>query len=390
MSTLFPLNLQSRLATEPNPYPLYMDKSSSYQGDTITVYKGTDSAVPSLTNVSNVTVYTNFDLGIGVTASFTLDSATQFTFTVPTLPNTVGSNNYCMVLVRVGATVAYSAGTFLLSSSSTSAFSQDKSVITPMEDVTFNITNGPLPGTTLLTSDILFVVLVDSSFNISGVTFNVIDPSSLKFTINNVGTYRVFFQSNYEPGYPEYTNYMYAGTIVVNSPVICFKEDSKILCLKDDIEQEIFVQNLQIGDLVKTVNNGFLPLKVIGKSSIQNIESNERSRKRLYKLSKEKYPELNEDLYLTGCHSILVDEITDKQRDVIKSILGVVYVTDNKYRLLVCADEKAEPYKDNSLCNIYHIAIGEDKNRNYGVFANGLLVETCFEDAIKRKMKEFK
>ena len=47
----------------------------------------------------------------------------------------------------------------------------------------------------------------------------------------------------------------------------------------------------------------------------------------------------------------------------------------------MCADEKAEPYKDNSLCNIYHIAIGEDKNRNYGVFANGLLVETCFEDS---------
>jgi hypothetical protein len=31
--------------------------------------------------------------------------------------------------------------------------------------------------------------------------------------------------------------------------------------------------------------------------------------------------------------------------------------------------------------HIYHIAIGNDKNRNYGIFANGLLAEIYFEDS---------
>jgi hypothetical protein len=44
-----------------------------------------------------------------------------------------------------------------------------------------------------------------------------------------------------------------------------------------------------------------------------------------------KYPELREDLVVTGCHSILVDHITEDQRSKINKDLGRVYVTDKKY-----------------------------------------------------------
>ena len=61
-------------------------------------------------------------------------------------------------------------------------------------------------------------------------------------------------------------------------------------------------------------------------------------------------------------------------------------ITGNKYRLMACYDEKSEPYKIEGLYNIWHLALeNENYYRNYGIFANGLLVETCS----RRMMKEY-
>jgi hypothetical protein len=64
------------------------------------------------------------------------------------------------------------------------------------------------------------------------------------------------------------------------------------------------------GDLIKTLNNDFVPIDNIGFSKMFNfaIDNNERPENILYKCSKEKYPELIDDLIITGCHSILVDD----------------------------------------------------------------------------------
>jgi hypothetical protein len=182
---------------------------------------------------------------------------------------------------------------------------------------------------------------------------------------------------------------MFAGNldVIQGGPVICFKEDSKILCIKDNKEQELPIQDLKKGTLVKTLHNGFVPIKIVGKSTVYNSGNDERIKDRLYKLSKSKYPELNDDLYLTGCHSILVDFITAAQRSKIENILGDVYVTDGKYRLLTCVDERAEPYTKEGNFTIYHLALeSEDNNKNYGIYANGLLVESCFEKRIQTQM----
>jgi hypothetical protein len=49
-------------------------------------------------------------------------------------------------------------------------------------------------------------------------------------------------------------------------------------------------------------------------------------------------------------------------------------------------DERATPYLEKGLFNIWHIALdNNDYYMNYGIYANGLLVETCS----KRYLKEF-
>jgi hypothetical protein len=117
---------------------------------------------------------------------------------------------------------------------------------------------------------------------------------------------------------------------------------------------------------------------MIGKGEILNPGDDERIENRLYKCSPDKYPELEEDLYITGCHSILVGEITDIQLEKTVEHMGKVYITENRYRLIACIDERAEPWNSEGSFTIWHIALeNEDIKMNYGIYANGLLVETC-------------
>jgi hypothetical protein len=81
---------------------------------------------------------------------------------------------------------------------------------------------------------------------------------------------------------------------------------------------------------------------------------------------------------LTGCHSTLVDSLTEEQKEGIKKMLGVVCVTEGKYRLPASVDQKAEPWQSKGTYTVWHFAL-DDENPliNFGVYANGgLIVET--------------
>jgi len=161
-------------------------------------------------------------------------------------------------------------------------------------------------------------------------------------------------------------------------PIICFKEDSKILCLIDNVEVYLPIQDIRKGVLIKTRLNGYIPVNMIGTSKIYNSGNKARSQNRLYKCSPANYPGLTEDLFVTGCHSILVDYLSDEQREKNNELLGKVFLTENRYRLMACIDDRAEPYECEGVFNIWHLALeNEDERMNYGIYANGgLLVET--------------
>ena len=188
-------------------------------------------------------------------------------------------------------------------------------------------------------------------------------------------------------GNNDFAKLMVAGLTYqqVYDAITCFGENTKIMCCVDGEEKEVLVQNIRNGTLVKTLLHGYVPVHMIGTSKIHNLANNERYEERLYVCKKEKYPEVTEDLIITGCHSILVDNITDEQRANLMRVMKDIYVTDSKYRLIASLDERAEPYACEGIFNIYHFALENDSYyKNYGVFANGLLVESCS----KRYLKE--
>ena len=172
------------------------------------------------------------------------------------------------------------------------------------------------------------------------------------------------------------------------SNVPCFGENTKILCYNSEksLEEYVLIQNIRPGTLVKTLLNGYVPVNMIGKSTIHNHANNDRIKNRLYKCTKENYPEiLDEDLILTGCHSILVDHLTEQQNERTIKEIKRIYVTDRKYRLLTFLDPRSETYQVDGELPIYHLALDhENYLMNYGIYANGLLVESCS----KRYLKE--
>ena len=169
---------------------------------------------------------------------------------------------------------------------------------------------------------------------------------------------------------------------------MCFLEGTKILCFDPETQQEVErpIETLRKGTLVKTTYSGYKAVDTIGTSKIYNPANSMRSLNRLYKCSKENYPELKEDLFITGCHSILVQELTEEERALSLELQGKIYATDRLYRLIAAADKRAEPYASEGVFNIWHLALeNENYYFNYGIYANGLLVETTSLRMIKEK-----
>jgi len=158
----------------------------------------------------------------------------------------------------------------------------------------------------------------------------------------------------------------------------CFLEGSKLLCLVDGKETYVEIEKLRKGSLVKTARDGYKKVELIGRSSFKNVGTAERVEERLYVCKKDVYPELTDDLYITGAHSLLVDELSTEQREKTKETLGKIFVTDKKYRLMAFLDDKAEPWCSEGTYTVWHLALEHtDIFMNYGVWANGgLLVET--------------
>lgn len=176
-------------------------------------------------------------------------------------------------------------------------------------------------------------------------------------------------------GYSPITQ-MLSYPITIVDPLVCFKSDTKILTDKG----YTLIQDIRKGDLVKTFIHDYKPVHMISKKEIQHFALEERIKDQLYKLTQENYPEVFEDLVITGGHSILIDEFKDEEQQKNTADLrgGELCMTDNKYLMPVCVDDKAIVYDNKGMHTIYHLALENDNDTtNYGIYANGILVESC-------------
>ena len=236
-------------------------------------------------------------------------------------------------------------------------------------------------GNNVLAAGTNLGLLLDVSGFSSWRVARVLDGSSNPVSPAPSGTYAsgIDYTTNFAGYDNTYTYFLYAFAV-------CFLEGTKILCLKDDVETYMPIETMRTGTLVKTRLDGYKKVELIGKNVIVNPGHSDRVEARLYKLSPSQYSELHEDLFITGAHSVLVETITDKQREELTKQVGKIFITDKKYRLMAMFDERAEPWASEGTYTIWHFAL-EHTNivMNYGVYANGLLVETCSINTMRTK-----
>jgi len=269
----------------------------------------------------------------------------------------------------------------------------DGSTFTTIHSFNTNFSNeGAFPyGGLIANNDILYGITTQGGQTVDSSLLYSIKISTNEFSIlYSFGPYgnaydAMILQNNILYGTLSMGGIGNNGAIFYYSlPIVCFKEGSKILTDKGYVQ----IQNLRRGDLVMTIKHGYVPIDSIGKKEIFNHPSpDNRKKDQLYICSKDQFPEMVEsegELILTGCHSILVDRFKDHERKQTEIVLGDIYVTDGKYRLPACVDARTKVYPVSGLVTLYHFALeNENYFTNYGVFAQGLLVETCSRRYLK-------
>jgi len=161
-------------------------------------------------------------------------------------------------------------------------------------------------------------------------------------------------------------------------------------------EMYVPIEKIGQGTLIKTYKRGYRKVKYNIMGKLHNTA--EHSIDKLFKLSKKRFPELIEDLYVTGSHALLHDSLNEREVVLMKKVIQ--YAASNyesiynakiedKFKLLAYHDERFEEIMMNAVFEIYHIVLeNEDKNFNYGIYANGVLAESTDELTLMR-MKGF-
>jgi len=156
------------------------------------------------------------------------------------------------------------------------------------------------------------------------------------------------------------------------SDVSCFLEGTKILCKVNDEEVYIPIEKLELGTLVKTCLNGFKAINGIGNKVITNTLTLQRTLNNLYVCKKVIYPALNDDLYLLGDHLILIYGLPDIETS------RTIYM----YPLAAYENEYSEVYTKEGEYNMWNISLESPPKTNYGIYANGLILESCSRSKI--------
>jgi len=143
-----------------------------------------------------------------------------------------------------------------------------------------------------------------------------------------------------------------------------------------DTEEYVPVETLRRGDLIKTAQSGYKAVQIIGYKTIENRTDSDDVKNRLFLFKKSGL--MTEDLCVTGEHCTLHKSLTDDKLEQVRDYMGDIYVSEGYYRVPSHLDERAEPYSKSGPMRIWHFALEhENVHWNYGVFANGLLVESC-------------
>lgn len=172
--------------------------------------------------------------------------------------------------------------------------------------------------------------------------------------------------------------------IYKNTTPMCYEGNAMILCNINNEDKYINIPDIKVGTLVKTYKCGYKKVKMIDSFEYNCFDaSNEINR--LYQLK-------NTDLVITGGHSILVDELTEKEMENNLKYGKRPDIFDKKI-LLACSSDKFELLDSDGLNHmLYHLVLeNDDIYGQYGIYVNGgILSESCSENFFLSFISKYK
>jgi len=239
---------------------------------------------------------------------------------------------------------------------------------------------------------------------------------------NNTITFNVIIQygGNNILSFYDTTLNKLIGTFSIETSGICFKEGTKIMCLLDKQEKYIPIEQIQEDMSIKVYTGKHKKPEYKRASAIvksQLINTPVTTINKLYRLSKSVCPQLIEDLYVTGSHALLHDQLTEEehekmshladfyntytirleneeamseeQRETLKNVMrsyNDYQITHlDKFKLIAYYNEDFEEVNIEKVFNIYHIVLENvNKYDSYGIYANGILAESTSEASLER------
>lgn len=196
----------------------------------------------------------------------------------------------------------------------------------------------------------------------TGVFANSPDPdgsSNLHVTLDE----SIFLNGHYGSYYRDNANTVFPPDTIFT--IRCFLEGTLILTPSGYKP----IESLKKDDLITTLD-GDKPMTTLLSQTIHHDASAKRNAKQLFSMT---YPCVFQPLIMTGAHSTLVTP-TPNQNDWIQSMPDFKEPVYGFYRFPAALDENAKIYEITGDYKVYNIVIGETFE---GIFANGLLVETC-------------
>jgi surface protein len=160
-------------------------------------------------------------------------------------------------------------------------------------------------------------------------------------------------------------------------PILCILEGNKILCFDNNKEIYKNIETLTTDDVVITYLHGHKKIKYIYKSQSYNDINNYNQC--VYRM--EKTNDMIDDLYLTGGHSIMVDDITEEEYN--KNPIND-QIIDNKKLIPAFVSSKFTIYNDIVNYTCYNLLLDNDGDiyKRYGIYCNGVLIETPNEECM--------
>ena len=326
----------------------------------------------SLNNNQSISLENNFNFGSNIqTKKLSVKENGSIHYTTTDLISATQLYGQSQELIEFSSTTVVYTMSYLQSNSSVSIYfkTNETDVL-----VTIYLSNhNSSPNEIEIT---IFNCTCSYSFNTSQSSAYAISVSNISDYITKLGPYD--HTTYYTPNTVEKLDKLkFRYTSRKQVPPYCFNQGTKIECFNDKLQP---VEHLKIGDLVKTYKHGYRRIKHIMVSRFHN--NPDVFGKCMYTMKQT----MNDDLTITGWHSIMVDDLGEYEYANTKRF-GFTSVIDDKYLLLCSISNDFIKLTNTNVYIVYNFALdgGDCDTARYGVYANGVLCETPSYEMIKDK-----